>query len=142
MSVLYTAPVLWEGSQKHYRFHSSSIPYQELLDLSTLSSEYAGRQLYKGVHTRGNPAGPSLWPLDIKMRQPANSAVVCWAGKILALHERDLSYVLDAAHNTTSRGSSTLSVWNGAYPLSSSRGIQVVTICLLLFMFCHSVHSC
>jgi hypothetical protein len=45
------------------------------------------------------------------VRRPANTGVVLWAGKVLALYERDLPYVMDTSLRTLA--TSTLGVWKG-----------------------------
>lgn len=57
----------------------------------------------------GDPSGRWSSPLDLAIRQPANTGVLDWAGKLLALFERDLPYTLTPALRT--EGRSTLDVF-------------------------------
>jgi carotenoid cleavage dioxygenase-like enzyme len=64
----------------------------------------------------GDPSGKWQLPTDISVRQPANTGVVDWAGRVLALYERDLPYELDGALRTL--GTSKLGAWKGASAMS------------------------
>jgi all-trans-8'-apo-beta-carotenal 15,15'-oxygenase len=70
-----------------------------------------GKLLYKGAFTVGDPSGKWQLPTDISVRQPANTGVVDWAQRILALYERDLPYELDGALRTL--GTTKLGAWKG-----------------------------
>ena len=74
----------------------------------------AEKILYKGAFQVGDPSGKWSLPFNLSIRQPANTGVVRWASRLLALFERDLPYQLDDALRT--QGPSTLSVLDGAPP--------------------------
>eukprot|EP00892_Ulva_mutabilis_P000995 jgi/Ulvmu1/10897/UM007_0074.1 len=69
----------------------------------------AQRLLYKGAFTSGNPSGNFSSPFDLSVRQPANTGVLDWAGRIMALFERDQPHVLKDTLDTAGR--SNLGVW-------------------------------
>jgi len=51
--------------------------------------------LYRGAFSVGNPAGGWLYnPFDLSIKKVANTGVVRWASRLLALYERDLPYQL------------------------------------------------
>ena len=79
------------------------------------SQWYAGKLIYKGAFTVGDPSGEWSMPFPLKMRKSANVHVLWWAGKALALYDRDLPHVMDATLAT--EGLSTLGVWDGTPPL-------------------------
>jgi carotenoid cleavage dioxygenase-like enzyme len=60
----------------------------------------AGKLLHKGAFQVGDPSGKWQSPLDISVRKPANTGVINWAGKILALFEQDIPHELDASLHT------------------------------------------
>ena len=60
-----------------------------------VDEQKAGRMLYRGAFSVGNPAGGWFYnPFDLRVKQIANTGVVRWAKKVLALYERDLPYEL------------------------------------------------
>ena len=63
-----------------------------------VDEQKAGRMLYRGAFSVGNPAGGWFYnPFDLRVKQIANTGVVRWAKKVLALYERgDLSLSLPA----------------------------------------------
>ena len=65
--------------------------------------------LYKGAFQVGDPSGSWQSPLDLKVRAPANTGVVDWAGSVLALHEVDLPHKLNDTLETVGR--TDLDVW-------------------------------
>lgn len=68
-----------------------------------VEEQKANRMLYRGAFSVGNPAGGWLYnPFDLRVKQIANTGVVRWAGKVLALYERDLPYELRDADLKTS----------------------------------------
>lgn len=74
---------------------------------------HVGKLLYKGAFTTGSLDEPFAWPFDFSnLRKPANTGVIHWGGKVLALNEGDLPFLMDTELN--SLGSSTLDIWNGA----------------------------
>lgn len=119
------------------RFNTCSIECHGQLLSPRTNNHRAGRQLRRGVHTTvGQPGVPLSWPFGINLRQPANSAVLHWAGKVLALYERDLPYVMDRALTTSaaSRGPSTLNVWHSTHlPLS--------VVCTIVANLCYQQQS-
>lgn len=86
----------------------------------------AGRLLYKGAFQIGDPSGRWSSPFDLRIRQPANTGVLDWAGNVLALFERDLPYKLTPELNTA--GPSNLSVFKdndvvlAHYRIAQTRG--------------------
>jgi all-trans-8'-apo-beta-carotenal 15,15'-oxygenase len=68
-----------------------------------VEEQKANKMLYRGAFSVGNPAGGWLYnPFDLRVKQIANTGVVRWAGKVLALYERDLPYELRDADLKTS----------------------------------------
>ena len=60
-----------------------------------VEEQKANKMLYRGAFSVGNPAGGWFYnPFDLRVKQVANTGVVRWAGKVLALYERDLPYEL------------------------------------------------
>lgn len=60
-----------------------------------VKEQQARRLLYRGAFSVGNPAGGWFYnPFDLSVKGIANTGVVHWAGKLLALYERDLPYEL------------------------------------------------
>ncbi|KAL4438663.1 hypothetical protein ABPG77_006267 [Micractinium sp. CCAP 211/92] len=60
-----------------------------------VQEQQARRLLYRGAFSVGNPAGGLFYnPFDLSVKGIANTGVVHWAGKLLALYERDLPYEL------------------------------------------------
>ncbi|PSC73715.1 carotenoid oxygenase [Micractinium conductrix] len=60
-----------------------------------VKEQAAQRLLYRGAFSVGNPAGAGLYnPFDLSVKGIANTGVVHWGGKLLALYERDLPYEL------------------------------------------------
>lgn len=56
-----------------------------------------GKMLYRGAFSVGNPAGGWFYnPFDFSVKKVANTNVIAWANKILALYERDLPYELES----------------------------------------------
>ena len=72
----------------------------------------AERLIHKGAFTVGDPSGRILGPLDMSVRQPANTGVLDWGGRVMALHERDRPYILSDTLDTL--GQSNLGVWECA----------------------------
>ena len=70
-----------------------------------VEEQKANRMLCRGAFSVGNPAGGWLYnPFDLRVKQIANTGVVRWADKVLALYERDLPYELrEADLKTTGR---------------------------------------
>lgn len=60
-----------------------------------IKEQEAGRMLYRGAFSVGNPSGGLFFnPFDFTVKGIANTNVLHWGGKTLALYERDLPYVL------------------------------------------------
>jgi all-trans-8'-apo-beta-carotenal 15,15'-oxygenase len=60
-----------------------------------LKEQEANKMLYRGAFSVGNPAGGLFYnPFDFTVKGIANTGVLYWADKILALYERDLPYEL------------------------------------------------
>lgn len=58
-----------------------------------VEEQKANKMIYRGAFSVGNPAGGLFYnPFDLSVKQIANTGVVHWAGKILALYERDVPY--------------------------------------------------
>ena len=73
-----------------------------------VAEQAAGRMLFKGAFTTGNPSGGWFYnPFDFDVKNVANTHVVHWGGKLLALWEGGLPHELDPATMET-RGESTL----------------------------------
>lgn len=54
----------------------------------SLSSQAAGRPLYRNAFTRGSADGSPLFnPLDLSFKNVANTGVLYWAGRLWALWE-------------------------------------------------------
>eukprot|EP00884_Botryococcus_braunii_P006857 jgi/Botrbrau1/16172/Bobra.0272s0007.1 len=61
----------------------------------------AQRLLYRGAFSVGNPSGGFFFnPFDFSVKGIANTGVLHWGGKLLALYERDLPYALDNSLRT------------------------------------------
>lgn len=62
-----------------------------------LAEQEAGKMLFRGAFSVGNPSGGFFFnPFDISVKRVANTGILNWAGRILALYERDLPYHLSA----------------------------------------------
>ena len=62
-----------------------------------VEEQLANKMIYRGAFSVGNPAGGLFYnPLDLSVKQVANTGVLYWARKVLALYERDLPYHLDS----------------------------------------------
>jgi all-trans-8'-apo-beta-carotenal 15,15'-oxygenase len=60
-----------------------------------VEEQQAGRMLYRGAFSVGNPAGGLFYnPFDLSVKKIANTGVVHWANRIMALYERDMPYEL------------------------------------------------
>lgn len=58
-----------------------------------VEEQRANKMLYRGAFSVGNPTGGFFYnPFDLSVKQVANTGIVRWANKILALYERDLPY--------------------------------------------------
>lgn len=56
-----------------------------------MQEQQARRLLYRGAFSVGNPAGGLFYnPFDLSVKGIANTGVVHWAGKLLALYEARL----------------------------------------------------
>ena len=56
-----------------------------------MAEQQARRLLYRGAVSVGNPAGGWFYnPLDLSVKGIANTGVVHWGGKLLALYEASL----------------------------------------------------
>lgn len=56
-----------------------------------MAEQQARRLLYRGAFSVGNPAGGWFYnPLDLSVKGIANTGVVHWGGKLLALYEASL----------------------------------------------------
>lgn len=67
-----------------------------------VKEQQAQRMIYRGAFSVGNPAGGGFYnPLDLSVKGIANTGVVHWGGKLLALYERDLPYQLSTPDLTT-----------------------------------------
>eukprot|EP00775_Hariotina_reticulata_P005364 gene5364-5599_t len=72
-------------------FKNSFVRTQGFLD-----EQAAGRPVYRTAFTRGSADGnPFFNPLDFKLKNVANTGVVCWGNKLLALYESGLPHELD-----------------------------------------------
>ena len=62
-----------------------------------LAEQEAGKMIFKGAFSVGNPSGAGFYnPFDFSIKKVANTGIVNWAGRIMALYERDLQYQLTA----------------------------------------------
>ena len=62
-----------------------------------VAEQEAGKMLFRGAFSVGNPSGGFFFnPFDISVKRVANTGILNWAGRILALYERDLPYELSA----------------------------------------------
>jgi all-trans-8'-apo-beta-carotenal 15,15'-oxygenase len=62
-----------------------------------VAEQEAGKMLFRGAFSVGNPSGDGFYnPFDLSIKKVANTGIVAWAGRILALYERDLPYQLAA----------------------------------------------
>lgn len=60
-----------------------------------VKEQSAGKMMYRGAFSVGNPSGGFFFnPLDFSVKGVANTGVLHWANKLLALYERDLPYEL------------------------------------------------
>lgn len=58
-----------------------------------VEEQQAGRMLYRGAFSVGNPAGGFFFnPFDFSIKKVANTGILWWANRIMALYERDLPY--------------------------------------------------
>lgn len=82
-----------------------------------LKEQAAGKMLFRGVFSVGNPSGGLFFnPFDFTVKNVANTGVVNWGNKLLALYESDLPYQLDNDLKTI--GTTTL---NGAIDTDKQR---------------------
>lgn len=69
-----------------------------------VAEQKAGRMLFQGVFNKASPDGRLLNnPLDLEVKKVANTGVIYWAGKLLALYEGDLPYQLSSDLETLGR---------------------------------------
>jgi all-trans-8'-apo-beta-carotenal 15,15'-oxygenase len=61
------------------------------------AEQAAGRILYRGVFGTQKPGGPWANAFDLKLKNIANTQVIYWGGKLLALWEGAVPYRLDPA---------------------------------------------
>jgi len=62
-----------------------------------VAEQEAGKMIFRGAFSVGNPSGDGFYnPFDLSIKKVANTGIVAWAGRILALYERDLPYQLAA----------------------------------------------
>ena len=60
-----------------------------------VEEQETGKMLYRGAFSVGNPAGGGFYnPFDFSIKKPANTGVVHWAKRLLALYERDMPHEL------------------------------------------------
>lgn len=58
-----------------------------------VKEQQANKMIYRGAFSIGNPSGDGFYnPFDFSVKKVANTAVVHWAQKTMALYERDLPY--------------------------------------------------
>ncbi|KAK9824995.1 hypothetical protein WJX81_007215 [Elliptochloris bilobata] len=66
-----------------------------------MREQEAQKMLYRGAFSVGNPAGGLFFnPFDFSVKGIANTSVLAFGGKLLALYERDLPYEMDAELKT------------------------------------------
>ncbi|CAL8462447.1 g1980 [Coccomyxa elongata] len=66
-----------------------------------IKEQQAQKMLYRGAFSVGNPSGGLFFnPFDFTVKGIANTSVLHWGGKLLALYERDLPYELDTTLRT------------------------------------------
>ncbi|KAK9906660.1 hypothetical protein WJX75_005713 [Coccomyxa subellipsoidea] len=66
-----------------------------------IAEQQAQKMLYRGAFSVGNPSGGFFFnPFDFAVKGIANTSVLYWGGKLLALYERDLPYEMDATLRT------------------------------------------
>jgi all-trans-8'-apo-beta-carotenal 15,15'-oxygenase len=71
-----------------------------------LEEQRASRMIHRGAFSVGAPAGAGFFnPFDLTVKQVANTGVVRWAGRTLALYEADVPYEL-AGHDLRTVGRS------------------------------------
>jgi len=64
-----------------------------MIDAAFVEEQLAGKMLYRGAFSVGNPTGGWLYnPFDFDIKKVANTGVVHWAGRLLALYERDMPH--------------------------------------------------
>jgi len=62
-----------------------------------VEEQLANKMIYRGAFSVGNPAGVLFYnPFDLSVKQVANTGVMYWASRVLALYERDLPYHLQS----------------------------------------------
>jgi carotenoid cleavage dioxygenase-like enzyme len=61
--------------------------------------------LFKGAFQADKTLHQWRLPFDLQIRKPANTGVLYWAKRLLALFERDLPYQLDQCLRTIGRTS-------------------------------------
>lgn len=90
-----------DGKVAMFAFKDGQMPFFSTRFVRTkafVEEQRAGRMLYRGAFSVGNPAGGWFYnPFDLSVKQIANTGVVRWAGKVLALYERDLPYEMEGS---------------------------------------------
>jgi all-trans-8'-apo-beta-carotenal 15,15'-oxygenase len=72
------------------------------------AEEYAGRVLFRSTFGTAKAGGPLANAFDMKLKNPANTHVVAWGGRLLALWEAGPPHELDPATLATRPGPATL----------------------------------
>jgi carotenoid cleavage dioxygenase-like enzyme len=110
----------------------------------TLMTQHAGRLLYKGAFQARKPIHPSWWPFNFQIRKPANTGVIYWANRLLALFERDLPHQLDRCLRTI--GQTSLGMFEGVHAQITNNGYSTLVsrtrnrvVCLVII---HSIKAC
>jgi all-trans-8'-apo-beta-carotenal 15,15'-oxygenase len=72
------------------------------------AEEYAGKVLFRSTFGTAKAGGPMANAFDMKLKNPANTHVIAWGGRLLALWEAGPPHELDPATLATRPGPATL----------------------------------
>ena len=92
-----------EEARGRVHFTSRFVRTQELA-----AEEYAGRVLFRSTFGTAKPGGPLANAFDMKLKNPANTHVIAWGGRLLALWEAGPPHELDPATLATRPSPATL----------------------------------
>lgn len=93
-----------DGNVSAFTFYNGRIFYrnQYVRTDAFVKEQEAGRVLFRDPFTKGAADGNFFFnPFDLDFKSKANTGVVHWAGKLLALYESSLPYQLDPASLST-----------------------------------------
>ncbi|DBB06748.1 hypothetical protein WJX82_009214 [Trebouxia sp. C0006] len=93
-----TQPLDGDGMICKFAFKDGKVHFQNkyVRTEALMKEQAASKMLYRGAFSVGNPSGGKFFnPFNFTVKGIANTGVLNWGGKLLALYERDLPYELD-----------------------------------------------